>query len=63
MPNQYAPDSTSLLLRLPVDLKERLTDVVDELNNKYPGANYSVSSVIRSAIERTIKEYEKELRK
>ena len=50
MPGKYADDSTSLLLRLPKDLKQRLQTTVDSLNTLHPGANYSVNSVIRTAV-------------
>jgi predicted transcriptional regulator len=50
MPGKYADDSTSILLRLPKDLKARLYEAAERLNKANPGANYSASSMIRAAI-------------
>ncbi len=50
MPNKYSDESTSILLRLPKDMKERLYKTAERLNKKNPGANYSANSMIRAAI-------------
>ena len=50
MPGKYADDSTSLLLRLPKDLKDRLYKTAEKMNEANPGANYSANSMIRAAI-------------
>ena len=63
MPNQLAPDSTSILVRMPKQLKARLAEVAKEMNKKYPDANYSSLSIARNAIAARVEEIEKELKK
>ncbi len=62
MPNQPAPDTTSILIRLPKNLKSRLADVTKKLNKKYPDANYSAASIAKNAIMTRVEELEKELK-
>lgn len=62
MPNQYAPGTTSILIRLPEELKERLMEVTRKLNEKYPDASYSAASIARNAILARVEELEKELK-
>ena len=50
MSGKYAEDSTSVLLRLPKDLKTRLYEATERLNEDNPGANYSANSIVRAAI-------------
>ena len=50
MSGKYADDSTSVLLRLPKDLKTRLYEATERLNEDNPGANYSANSIVRAAI-------------
>ncbi len=61
MPNQYAPGTTSILIRMPDELKERLVEVTRKLNEKYPDANYSAVSIARNAILARVEELEAEL--
>lgn len=56
MPNQYAPGSSQLLIRLPEETKRRLYQAVERLNSENPGAQYSANSVVRSLIEKFINE-------
>ncbi len=56
MPNQYAKDSTTLLIRLPEKMKRDLYRAVETLNEERPGAMYSANSVVRALIERFIQE-------
>lgn len=63
MPNQPAPGTTGVLIRMPIELKERLAVVAREMNSKYPGSNYSSMSIARNAIAARVEEIEKELRK
>lgn len=50
MTGKYAEESTSMLLRLPKDLKKRLHEATERLNEDNPGANYSANSIVRAAI-------------
>ena len=50
MTGKYAEESTSMLLRLPKDLKKRLYEATERLNEDNPGANYSANSIVRAAI-------------
>ncbi len=54
MPNQYAPDSAQLLIRLPEEMKRKLYRAVERLNTENPGAQYSANSVVRALIENFI---------
>lgn len=56
MPNQYAKDSTQLLIRLPEAMKRDLYRAVERLNRENPGAMYSANSVVRFLIERFLRE-------
>jgi len=56
MPNQYARDSTQLLVRLPEQMKRDLYRAVEKLNEKNPGAMYSANSVVRALIEKFIRD-------
>lgn len=56
MPNQYAKDSTQLLVRLPEQMKRELYRAVEKLNKKNPGAMYSANSVVRALIEKFIRD-------
>lgn len=62
MPNQPAPDTTSILIRLPIKLKKRLAEVAKKLNEKYPDANYSAASIAKNAIMTRVEELEKDLK-
>lgn len=54
MPNQYAPGSTQMLIRLPEEMKRELYKAVEKLNADNPGAMYSANSVVRAMIEQFI---------
>ena len=54
MPNQYAPDSAQLLIRLPEEMKRKLYRAVERLNAENPGAQYSANSVVSALIENFI---------
>ena len=54
MPNQYAPGTSQLLVRLPEDTKRKLYAAVERLNAANPGAQYSANSVVRTLIEHFI---------
>lgn len=56
MPNQYAKDSTQLLVRLPQKMKRDLYKAVERLNEENPGAQYSANSVVRAMIERFLRD-------
>lgn len=56
MANQYARDSTQLLIRLPDKMKRDLYGAVEKLNRENPGAQYSANSVVRALIENFIRE-------
>lgn len=56
MANQYAKDSTQLLIRLPERMKRDLYSAVEKLNRENPGARYSANSVVRALIEKFIRE-------
>lgn len=60
MPNQYAPGTTSILIRLPKDWKKRLKSAADKMNRNNPGAKYSATSIALSAIMARVEEIEKE---
>ncbi len=51
MPNQYAPGTSQLLVRLPEDTKRKLYAAVERLNAANPGAQYSANSVVRTLID------------
>lgn len=59
MPNQYAPGTKSILVRLPESWKKRLNEVVKKTNEKYPDANFTAASIARNAIMARIEEIEK----
>ncbi len=59
MPNQYAPGTTSILVRLPKEWKRRLVEVAKKMNANNPGAKYSAHSIALSAIMARIEEIEK----
>ena len=54
MPNQYAPGSSQLLVRLPEDMKRKLYQTVEQLNAANPGAQYSANSVVRTLIDQFV---------
>ena len=61
MPNQYAPDSARLFIRIPQAWKERLERVTKEKNALDPAGNYSVNSIVRAAIMETVVRLEEEI--
>jgi hypothetical protein len=61
MPNQYAPDSARLFIRIPQAWKERLERVAREKNALDPAGNYSVNSIVRAAIMETVVRLEEEI--
>lgn len=61
MPNQYAPDSARLFIRIPQAWKERLERVTKEKNSLDPAGNYSVNSIVRTAIMETVLRLEEEI--
>jgi len=58
LPNQPAKDNVQIALRLKKNDKERLEKASIRLNKLHPGANYSVSSIIRQAVLDKIAEIE-----
>ena len=62
MPGKYADDSTSILLRLPKEMKDRLYKTAERMNKANPGANYSANSMIRAAIISYLDQMDKELK-
>lgn len=63
MPNKYADDTTSMLVRMPKSLKERLAKATTYMNAKHHEANYSSVSIARNAILSRVEEIEKEMKK
>lgn len=61
MPNQYAKGTVSILVRLPEEWKDRLQYVTERMNIKYPGANFSSTSIARQCILEKIEQLETEL--
>ena len=61
MPNQYAPDSARLFIRIPQGWKERLERVTKEKNVLDPAGNYSVNSIVRAAIMETVLHLEEDV--
>lgn len=63
MPNRYSDDTTSLLMRMPKSLKERLNAATKHLNKITPGANYTAAAIARNALQARVEEIEKEMKK
>ena len=60
MPNQPAPGTTYLHLRVPDDLKQAILDAVYRINATTPAAaNATMSSWIKMAIENELKRSKK----
>lgn len=59
MPNQYAPGTTSILIRLPESWKKRLAEAAKKMNEKYPDANFTAASIAKNAIMARVEEIEK----
>lgn len=55
MPNQPAKDSAAIYLRVPQKVKDNIQTEVDRINTKTSGANATISSWIRAAIEAQLK--------
>jgi len=62
VPEQRAPDTSSLLLRLPKSWKNRLAAVAKQLQEKHPDGKFSSTSIARNAVIARIKALEQELR-
>ncbi|MHB1612424.1 MAG: hypothetical protein ACYCT0_12125 [Sulfobacillus sp.] len=59
MPNQYKPGTTSLLVRLPQTLKDRLYAAADRMTDAY-GVKASAQDIVRRAIEEACERIEQE---
>ena len=60
MPNQPAPGTTYIHLRVTEDLKQAILDAVDRINTTTPAAaNATMSSWIKMAIENELKRSKK----
>ena len=55
MPNQPAKDGTTILIRVPQATKKAVQKEITRLNAENPGANYTITSWIRSLIEKELK--------
>jgi len=55
MPNQPAADSTPIFIRVPKKLKAQIQADIDRINSIVPGANVTLSSWIRAAIDAQLK--------
>ena len=55
-----AKKDTAIYLRLPQTMKDAIQAEADRLNAENPGASYSVSSWIRSAIEKQLSKQKSE---
>lgn len=51
MSNQADKSSTAIYIRMPSSLKKEIEKAVDYLNEIQPGANYTISSWVRAAID------------
>jgi len=54
MPNQPAKDSTGIYIRMPQKLKAAIQEDVTRINAAVPGANMTISSWVRAAIDAKI---------
>lgn len=59
MPNQPAKNSVGIYIRVHKDIKAAIQSEVDRINAEVPGANVSVSSWIRAAIDAQLKKASK----
>ena len=59
MPNQPAAGLKTIHIRIEEELKNDLVETVEKLNRKYPAANYSQASIIRSGLESELKKLKK----
>ena len=63
MPNQPAKDGATILIRLPMTMKEDVQAQVERLNTANPGADYTVSSWVRGLIEMELAKAKKAAKK
>lgn len=62
MPNQYKPGTTSLLVRMPQDLKDRLYATADRMTATY-GVKASAQDIVRRAIAEMCDRIDEETRR